>query len=165
MDSRLNLNRCPCWELILDPFTSKANPWSARLCYLFSPSNIAILTLTHKNLTKSYRDYRQNMPHMVLYNLPSLSIAKERLTCLNNVPWSLQACWVHFFLHPPQGFFLGGWGVSPIRQKFCQSPHLTLVPVFGPRLVPPQPRFVPENLKNLNTFLCQIWLLLSSKVP
>ena len=23
----------------------------------------------------------------------------------------------------------------------------------------------PENLKNLNTFLCQIWLLLSSKVP
>ena len=57
-----------------------------------------------------------------------------------------------------QGFFPGGdWGGPPIRRKFCQSPpHPTLVPVFGPRLVPPQPRFVPENLKNLNTFLCQI---------
>ena len=64
-----------------------------------------------------------------------------------------------------QSFFLGGTGGPPIRWKFCQSPHPTPVPVFGPRLVPTQPRFIPENLKNLNTFLCQIWLLLSSKVP
>ena len=33
-------------------------------------------------------------------------------------------------------FFWGGLGV-PIRQKFCQSPHPTLVPIFWPRLVPP----------------------------
>ena len=61
----------------------------------------------------------------------------------------------------------GGWGVPPSGKNFANPPpHPTLVPVFGPRLVPPpQPRFVPENLKNLNTFLCQIWLLLSSKVP
>ena len=37
-----------------------------------------------KNLTKSYRDYLQNTPHVVLHNRPSLSIAAERLTCLNN---------------------------------------------------------------------------------
>ena len=65
------------------------------------------------------------------------------------------------------GFFSwGGLGVPPSGKNFANPPpHLTLVSVFGPRLVPPQPRLVPENLKNLNTFLCQIWLLLSSKVP
>ena len=37
------------------------------------------------------------------------------------------------------GFFPGGLGVPPIQRKFCQSPppHPTLVPIFGPRLVPP----------------------------
>ena len=54
-----------------------------------------------------------------------------------------------------QGFFRGGMG-GPPGKNFANPPHLTLVPVFGPRLVPPQPRFIPENLKNLNTFLCQI---------
>ena len=35
-------------------------------------------------------------------------------------------------------FFLGGLeGSNPIRQKFCQSPHPTFVPIFGLRLVPP----------------------------
>ena len=65
-------------------------------------------------------------------------------------------------------FFLGGGGLggSPHPAKILPiPPHPTLVPVFGQRLVPPQLRFVPENLKNLNTFLCQIWLLLSSTVP
>ena len=62
-------------------------------------------------------------------------------------------------------FFLGGTGGSPIRQKFCQSPHPTLVPIFWTKACPPPAEVVPENLKNLNTFLCQIWLLLSSKVP
>ena len=60
-----------------------------------------------------------------------------------------------------QGFFLGGWG-SPIQWKFCQSPppidtcHHFWTKACPP---PPQPRFIPENLTNLNTFLCQIWLL------
>ena len=45
------------------------------------------LTLTHKILTKSYRDYLQNTSHVVLRNCPSLSIAMERLTCLSNDPW------------------------------------------------------------------------------
>ena len=66
--------------------------------------------------------------------------------------------------HPTPGiipwgrvFFPGGTGgVPPSGENFANPPHPTLVPVFGPRLVPPQPRFVPENLKNLNTFLCQI---------
>ena len=46
-------------------------------------------------------------------------------------------------------FSLGGTGGSPIRQKFCQSPHLTLVPIFGPRLVspPPPPRLSPKIWK------------------
>ena len=42
------------------------------------------ITLTAKNLTKSYRDYLQNTPHVMLRNCPSLSIATEKLTCLNN---------------------------------------------------------------------------------
>ena len=61
-------------------------------------------------------------------------------------------------------FFLGGgggWGTGgpPIRRKFCQSPHLTLVPVFGPRLVPPSRGSSPKIRKfkyilvsNLTTF-------------
>ena len=47
------------------------------------------------------------------------------------------------------GFFPWGAGGPPIRRKFCQFPPSTLVPVFGPRLVPPQRRFVPKNLKNI----------------
>ena len=53
-------------------------------------------------------------------------------------------------------FFLGGLGEHHPAKILRIPPHPTLVPVFGPKLVPPQPRFVPENLKNLNTFLCQI---------
>ena len=46
------------------------------------------------------------------------------------------------------GFFSwGGLGGPPIRQKFCQSPHPTLVPVFGPRLVPPSRRSSPKIWK------------------
>ena len=43
------------------------------------------------------------------------------------------------------GFFPGGG--SPIRRKFCQSPHPTLVPVFGPRLVPPSRGSSPKMWK------------------
>ena len=50
-----------------------------RLCW------IRALIITPKNLTKSYyKNYLQNTPHMVLHNCPTLSIATERLTCLNN---------------------------------------------------------------------------------
>ena len=53
-------------------------------------------------------------------------------------------------------FFLVGTGGPPIRRKFCQSPPSTLCPRFLDQGLSPQPRFVPENLKNLNIFLCQI---------
>ena len=43
-----------------------------------------ILTLTPKNLTKSYKNYLQNTQHVVLRNRPTLSLATERLTCLKN---------------------------------------------------------------------------------
>ena len=47
-----------------------------------------------------------------------------------------------------QGFFPGGGLGVPHPAKILPTPpHLTLVPVFGPRLPPPQLRFVPENLK------------------
>ena len=52
--------------------------------------------------------------------------------------------------------------------KFSQSPPIRhLSPFLDQGLSPPPPRqgSSPKNLKNLNTFLCQIWLLLSSKVP
>ena len=44
-------------------------------------------------------------------------------------------------------FFLGDWG-SPHLAKILSIPTSTLVPIFGPRLVPPlQPRFVPKIWK------------------
>ena len=64
--------------------------------------------------------------------------------------WTLYWCRV-FFLR-------GDWGGPPIRRKICQSPPSDTCPHFWTKAGPPQPRFVPENLKNLNTFLCQIWL-------
>ena len=62
-----------------------------------------------------------------------------------------------------QGFFQGDGG-PPSGKNFVNPPPDTC-PRFWTKACPPQPRFVPENLRNLNTFLCQIWLLLSSKVP
>ena len=63
-----------------------------------------------------------------------------------------------------QGFFLGGLGV-PHPAKILLIPPIRHLSPFLDQGLSPQPMFVPENLKNLNTFLCQIWLLLSSKVP
>ena len=34
-----------------------------------------------------YKNQLQNTPHVVLHNRPTLSIAMERLTCLNILPW------------------------------------------------------------------------------
>ena len=55
-------------------------------------------------------------------------------------------------------------GGPPSGKNFANPPIRHLSPFLDQGLSP-QPRFVPENLKNLNTFLCQIWLLLSSKIP
>ena len=59
------------------------------------------------------------------------------------------------------GFFPGGTG-GPHPAKILLIPSIRhLSPFLDQGLSsPPQPRFVPKNLKNLNTFLCQIWLLL-----
>ena len=63
-------------------------------------------------------------------------------------------------------FSWGGLGGSPPSGKnFANPPPSDTCPHFWTKACPPQPRLVPENLKNLNTFLCQIWLLFSSKVP
>ena len=62
------------------------------------------------------------------------------------------------------GFF--SWGGSPHPAKILPIPPIRhLSPFLDQGLSPPQPRFVPENLKNLNTFLCQIWLLLIQLIP
>ena len=58
-----------------------------------------------------------------------------------------------------QVFFQGGLGV-PHPVKILSIPHRHLSPFLDQGLSPPLPRFIP---KNLNTFWCQIWLLLSSK--
>ena len=58
---------------------------------------------------------------------------------------------------PPmnQGFFLGGTGGSPHPAKILPIPPPSdTCPRFWTKACPPQPRFVPENWKNLNTFLC-----------
>ena len=101
----------------------------------------ALLTLTAKNLTKSYRDYLQNTPHMVLRN-PSLYIVMERLTCLNNSrsvplgtltqhvvgsgfePWPPRAHCTYFF-PPPSSL------PSYLGRKFFNSFPTTPVKVLG----------------------------------
>ena len=92
-------------------------------------------------------------PHPVTLRL-SLQIRKK-----NVYDSVLKFCfsfdsWPYWKNRKPQcweaGFFSWrDWGVSPsrIQRKFCQSPPSTLVPVFGPRLVPPQPRFSPKIWK------------------
>ena len=56
-----------------------------------------------------------------------------------------------------QGFFPGGTGGVPHPVKILPIPPPSdTCPRFWTKACPPQPRFVPENLKNLNTFLCQI---------
>ena len=45
------------------------------------------------------------------------------------------------------GFFSWGGtgGVPPSGEKFANPPHLTLVPIFGPRLVPPPAEVRPRK--------------------
>ena len=60
----------------------------------------------------------------------------------------------------------GSWGVSHPSGKILSIPPSDTCPRFWTKACPtPQPRFVHENLKTLNTFFCQIWLLLSSQAP
>ena len=48
---------------------------------------VAIHTLTNNpNTIKSYKNYLQNMQHMVLRNRPTLIIGTERFACLNSPP-------------------------------------------------------------------------------
>ena len=49
------------------------------------------------------------------------------------------------------GFFPGGGHPA----KILPIPPSDTCARFWTKACPPQPRFVPKNLKNLNTFLCQ----------
>ena len=62
------------------------------------------------------------------------------------------------------GFSLGGLGVAPSGENFANPPIRHLSPYLYKGLFPPD-EVGPQKFENLNTFLCQIWLLLSSKVP
>ena len=88
----------------------------------------------------------QNKDKMVLWNTPIFKIPRTHAN-------------LTLFQHFRQGFFSWGGTGAHLAKILSAPPHLTLVPIFGPRLVPPpQPRFIPENLTNLNTFLCQKFL-------
>ena len=76
--------------------------------------------------------------------------------------WQLWLCSRVRITYPGTGFFPGG---SPHPAKILPiPPYPTLVSIFGPRLVPPPAEVRPRQFEKY-TFLCQIWLLLSSKVP
>ena len=105
-----------------------------------------------ESLVSTWNGYL-NLPQMTI----TLTYVDESILFLVQYIWNQTT---------KQVFFLGGTGGPPIWQKFCQSPPPSdTCPRFWTKACPPQPRFVPENFKNLNTFLCQMWLLLSSKVP
>ena len=51
------------------------------------------------------------------------------------------------------GFFSwGDWGSPPSSENFVNPPPSDTCPRFWTKACPPQPRFNPDNLKNLNTF-------------
>ena len=54
------------------------------MCSTKEKITFTVLTLTLRNLTKSHKNYLQNMQHVVLRNRPTLSLGMERLACLNN---------------------------------------------------------------------------------
>ena len=60
--------------------------------------------------------------------------------------WFLGCLFLYYYVK--QGFFFPGrdWRVPPSSKNFVNSPHLTLVPVFGPRLVPPPSRGSSPNI-------------------
>ena len=72
---------------------------------------------------------------------------------------------MHFMLCIPAGFFSWGGLGGPHPVKILPIPPIRYLSPFLDQGLSPQPRFIPKNLKKLNPFLCQIWLLLSSKVP
>ena len=118
--------------------------------------NHLILILNLAN--KSYFIIKVNFCHLLAWfkNYDPLKVGVnsfwDTLYSLNRI------CW--------QGFFPGGTGGPPIRRKFCQSPHPTLVPVFGPRLVPPPAEVRPRKflkfkyiyVSNLTTFMLKCTL-------
>ena len=91
------------------------------------------LTLTLLNLTKSYKNYLQNMQHVVLRNRPTLSIGTERLACLNS-PHGVQLWTLAWYAAGP------GPGRHVARAFFSALPFFLLreIVFFAPS--PPNPR-------------------------
>ena len=65
------------------------------------------------------------------------------------------------FVSSLPGFFSWGTGRSPYPAKILPIPPSDTCPRFWTKACPPSRGSSPKNLTNLNTFLCQIWLLLS----
>ena len=80
-------------------------------------------------------------------------------------------CWAHFFWDMQNsGFFPGGGGQGglggpTIRQKFFQSPPIRHLSPFLDQGLSPLAVVRPQKFEKFKHILCQIWLLLSSKVP
>ena len=53
--------------------------------------------------------------------------------------------------------FPGGTGGSPHPAKILSIPHLTLVPIFGPRLVPPPAKVSPQKFEKFKYIFVSNW--------
>ena len=70
--------------------------WKSVYCIKVLKRSLSIYSVSHvskfknclfnPNTIKSYKNYLQNMQHMVLRNRPTLIIGTERLACLNSPP-------------------------------------------------------------------------------
>ena len=98
--------------------------------------------------------------HHLYCHFPHLKVLVKSATCLEYTTQNrgVRCVCTYAWAHNTGFFFSWVDRGPPIRRKFCQFPPIRhLSPFLDQGLSPPpQPRFVPENLKNLNSFLCQI---------
>ena len=113
------LNIGPNWNFFDQPLPHKFHCSDMWGMYFFIFASCEPLTLTHKNLTKSYRDCLQNKPHVVLRSGPSLFICMERLT------WQNKDHGVQLYFCLPLDRS-GVWAPAPIGALFSTLPSFLL---------------------------------------
>ena len=151
---------CPVWYMMIF--------WSIHSLYLLisplaSPVKTSRVSPTKPSRASPAKTSRQ-ISMEIKPDTPAISSVKARMTNLSQqrAMWSSSTGNKHtvyrvFFFFPGGG----DWGVNPFGKKFVNPPHPTLVPIFGPKFVPPPPAMelqidlsIFQNDNSLKYFLC-----------